>query len=219
MPEEQYDPDNGVLVLERSSIEALVAAWAESSVAENLVAIGVIDPAGNVDPDLRDVAHTLAEPDRGYYVEVRGPNRDSEAWAWASQDTMVLAIPLEDDLLSFRAVAADDLPGALAKLIDLGPREPASVARRTVPIQVFEELFADGDSWPELAAYADPHAWSIAAVDGDGEERLALVVIDLGDLGYWKVDALDGDVVEVVSVTSTEVWAELTFFARDLYAD
>lgn len=215
--EERYDRGAGILLLERSTFRAVVHSWFGRAPEPKLRALGLIDANGEIDEYVESLVRVAAMPRRAYSIGVRDPDHHDHSWAWASAEMLVVATPVARNLLQFQAVHAADLPRAFAKLVNLGARPPR-FGRRVVSVHSFDTLRPDESSWPELTRCSHPSSWNITALDPADEERLVIVVADLGSEGYWRVERTGAQRIELAAVDTPEVQSDLDGFAQDLVA-
>jgi hypothetical protein len=125
--------------------------------------------------------------------ELRIEIDDAVGAARVTGDEVVLSTPGEDDL----RVPADCLPGALARLVQLGPRPHASDAapRRVGAGELARTLAAPGE---QSLVDGLRRRWRVAA------GRRVVEVLDT-DSGLWLLMP-DGAEVDLVPVTPTRVF-------------
>ena len=129
--------------------------------------------------------------------ELRIEVDDAVAQASVADDRVVLSTPGEDDM----TLPADCLPGALARLVELGPRPhaPDAAPRRVGAGELARALAAPGES-PLVEGLR--RRWRIEA-RRPGIRRV-VEVLDT-DTGLWLLMP-DGAEVDLVPVTPTRVF-------------
>ncbi len=177
-----------------------------------------------IDPPLAPVAQALAQPVIRQHLVVRRPAQSAlTVDVWITGDVGVLLLPLPDDAVDVIAVPPPAVPGFVARLARLGPRQqvlpaPVAVATRAlsdrasadsgtrarampVGVDVLDDALT-GDDW---AAWTLEIGWTDHRGRQVGE---ALHVLDTTE-GLFVLEP-EADDTLVVPVEAREVWRLLT---------
>lgn len=223
----RYDRDAPALRLSVAEFTAL-HGWAHGS-GDDVESLASLRHAGVmhedvIDPPLAPVAQALAHPVLRQHLVVRRPAQSAlTVDVWITGDVGVLLLPLPDDAVDVIAVPPPAVPGFLARLTHLGPRQqvlpaPVTVATRDlsdltsaesgtrararpVDVEALDEALT-GDDW---AAWTLERAWVDQRGRHTGE---AMHVLDSAQ-GLFVLEP-GPDETLVVPVEAREVWRLLT---------
>jgi hypothetical protein len=209
-----------------------------SELVGDLVTLGIVDQRGELDTPMVLLAETIANPERAITVRAIEGGRTQLVQGFASLHSLVLIarVPDADGLVDIDLEPSVDVPLAIARLVDLGPRpigEPGSVSSHALSADDLERAFSGAPddaartTWPELAAVPVERRrlWMVHSTPvrtNGGGAGFELAVADLGDGGLWLVGRPEGDGrgdLEAERVSATKVWAALTLLLRDLFSD